>query len=525
MRLKLIALLCILGAAQRSFVSPTPLPGLGLTTNVERSPGTNQYDKRHEPASSLDEEVKELERLKPVVSNEQGSQRQQNLPLSQSMSMMKSHSSVYRNINGKFEGKAETKQEINKNGETYAKIQQNIEAKNVDDSPTPETNINTMVDIPGQGIHKVYRQRHPADNTDNNILNVLNILEPVHQKRNIDYSSVMDQAPLLDRMDRVSNVQASPKDIAEYVFWTGDEKSVTAAIEDYMQAGLMSREEAITLLEDIKLYLGDIQDHYEHEKLKHQLKFSRNNELPSPGIGSFPLNNLKRTSDFENSELNQIRQQLAKANYNKRTSSQIINNLAQSKYPSYSVKTPESSNNVYDKISEEDYEELMEKLKVADLQYTEYSLEDIIYQLSKVMFAQSLSHGNSEAQDALQKFTSFLENEVDQGRISRTLEKKVIDILIASLTDTLNDHPEFLSAARGDNVHSRMSAGPRPETLHSRTPLTSNSFNSEDEQFRRSMMMKPGMKKRNIQSSGILEGVNSGGLTNLNKKSSPLLKK
>ncbi|KAI5723809.1 hypothetical protein M8J76_011205 [Diaphorina citri] len=281
-------------------------------------------------------------------------------------------------------------------------------------------------------------------------------------------------------VDRSSNVQASPKDIAEYVFWTGDEKSVTSAIEDYMQAGLMTREEAITLLEDIKLYLGDIQDHYEHEKLKHQLKFSRSNEIPQAGLGSFPLNNLKRTTDFENTELNQIRQQLLKSNYNnynKRTSSQIINNLAQSKYPSYQSKASESSN-LYEKFSEEDYEELMEKLKVADLQYTEYSLEDIIYQLAKVMFAQSLSHGNSEAQDALQKFTSFLENEVDQGRISRTLEKKVIDILIASLSDTLNDHPEFLSAARGDNVHPRMSSlynngRSGVETSNSRNPLTS----------------------------------------------------
>ncbi|KAI5728512.1 hypothetical protein M8J77_017222 [Diaphorina citri] len=483
MRLKLLALLCVLAAAQRSFVEPAPTDNLerslGLLQNgdkpsYEKSLGTHQYDNVHEPASSLDEEVKELERLKPT-SNE--GQQDQNMPISQSVSMVKSHSSVYSNINGKVEGKAETKQELNKNGETYAKIRQNVEAKNVDNSPTPETNIITAVDIPGQGIHKVYRQRHPADITGNNLLNVLNILEPLHPKRNVEYSSVLDQAPVVDRS---SNVQASPKDIAEYVFWTGDEKSVTSAIEDYMQAGLMTREEAITLLEDIKLYLGDIQDHYEHEKLKHQLKFSRSNEIPQAGLGSFPLNNLKRTTDFENTELNQIRQQLLKSNYNnynKRTSSQIINNLAQSKYPSYQSKASESSN-LYEKFSEEDYEELMEKLKVADLQYTEYSLEDIIYQLAKVMFAQSLSHGNSEAQDALQKFTSFLENEVDQGRISRTLEKKVIDILIASLSDTLNDHPEFLSAARGDNVHPRMSSlynngRSGVETSNSRNPLTS----------------------------------------------------
>lgn len=64
----------------------------------------------------------------------------------------------------------------------------------------------------------------------------------------------------------------------------------------------------------------------------------------------------------------------------------------ESKYPSYSPKVTDS-NNMYDKFSEEDYEELIEKLKVADLQYQEYSLEDIIYQLAKVMFAQSLAHG------------------------------------------------------------------------------------------------------------------------------------
>ncbi|KAI5723399.1 hypothetical protein M8J76_005449 [Diaphorina citri] len=156
-----------------------------------------QNNNQHEPASSLDEEVKELERLKPT-SNE--GQQDQNMPISQSVSMVKSHSSVYSNINGKVEGKAETKQELNKNGETYAKIRQNVEAKSVDNSPTPETNIITAVDIPSQGIHKVYRQRHPGDTTGNNLLNVLNILEPLHPKRNVEYSSVLDQAPVVSEI-------------------------------------------------------------------------------------------------------------------------------------------------------------------------------------------------------------------------------------------------------------------------------------------------------------------------------------
>lgn len=37
-------------------------------------------------------------------------------------------------------------------------------------------------------------------------------------------------------------------------------------------------------------------------------------------------------------------------------------------------------------ISEEEYEEMLERLRVADFLYTEYSLEEIIYQLAKVIY-------------------------------------------------------------------------------------------------------------------------------------------
>lgn len=65
---------------------------------------------------------------------------------------------------------------------------------------------------------------------------------------------------------------------------------------------------------------------------------------------------------------------------------------------------------------------------MADFLYTEYSLEEVIYQLAKVMFTQSLTKGSSEAQKALQKFTTFLETEAERGHLSRALEKKVLGI-------------------------------------------------------------------------------------------------
>jgi hypothetical protein len=44
-------------------------------------------------------------------------------------------------------------------------------------------------------------------------------------------------------------------------------------------------------------------------------------------------------------------------------------------------------------VLDSDYEELLERLRVADFLYTEYSLEEVIYQLAKVMFSQSLNRG------------------------------------------------------------------------------------------------------------------------------------
>lgn len=95
---------------------------------------------------------------------------------------------------------------------------------------------------------------------------------------------------------------------------------------------------------------------------------------------------------------------------------------------------------------EEDYEELLEKLRVADFLYTEYSLEEVIYQLSKIMFTQSLTRGSVEAQAALQKFTNFLETEAEEGHISRALEKKVLgwwrfslSFIFLKINNKLND--------------------------------------------------------------------------------------
>lgn len=103
-----------------------------------------------------------------------------------------------------------------------------------------------------------------------------------------------------------------------------------------------------------------------------------------------------------------------------------------------------------------DYDETTSRLRLADFLYAEYSLEEVIYQLAKVMFTQSLHEGSEKAQVALQKLTGFLESEGAHGRISPALQKKVLDVLLVALSDTLNESPELMQAAKqalGEYLH------------------------------------------------------------------------
>lgn len=71
-------------------------------------------------------------------------------------------------------------------------------------------------------------------------------------------------------------------------------------------------------------------------------------------------------------------------------------------------------------------EDEMGRSRLTEFISGEYSLEEVIYQLAKTMFSQSLTHASSESQMALQKLTEFLENEGKRGRISTALQKKVL---------------------------------------------------------------------------------------------------
>lgn len=191
--------------------------------------------------------------------------------------------------------------------------------------------------------------------------------------------------------------QFSVTDIAQYIFWTGDESGVARSIDELINDGYISREAAIIFLKEIRQEVENLETIF--------VKY----DLPRP----------QETVSAE-----------------RLSASRLLNVLNDVEAP---VAAPSK---------QIEYDESTGRIRLADFLYTEYSLEEVIYQLAKVMFSQSLNQGSEEAQIALQKLTTFLETEGAYGRISPSLQKKVLDVLLAALSDTLNENPELMSAAK-----------------------------------------------------------------------------
>ncbi|KAI4460218.1 cytochrome b561/ferric reductase transmembrane [Holotrichia oblita] len=396
-----------------------------------------------------DNVVRDLEELKNTIGK--------------SLEMVKSHSEVFTNINGQKEAHSNINEQLNENGKLIAKLGQQLDAL-PGPNGAPIAKLRTNVDIPSKGIHKSIEQpldsrqfMQPTENgnrrapnmelltanPDNLPVNgylVPKIISDMHMPELIKTKRNVYLYLQLDKYGSYSGIQYTPLDMAEYVFWTGDEKGVTLAIEEFLQEGLMTREEAISFLQEIKYNLDYLQKHYTEVGINTRERARSKENVPNGlfynNFKDVPSNNKEQRSD------------------NRFKSSQKKNSLAWADFLKEQAKFDQNLN----LKQNEQYDELLERLRVADFLYTEYSLEEVIYQLAKVMFTQSLTRGSLEAQQSLQKFTTFLENEAEQGRISRALEKKVLDVLIAALTDTLSEHPELTGENNQDNTLAEISS-------------------------------------------------------------------
>lgn len=235
---------------------------------------------------------------------------------------------------------------------------------------------------------------------------------------------------------RHSGGQYSAFDMAQYVFWTGDEAGVARAVEELIQKGLMTRENAIKFLRDIRLGIDYLQNTYSNRPFK-SARHVKNEDGSTVGSQAEEITTTTTVAPPTEAVMTNVEttQQVTLA-------PEILKVIE--RLPSL-LKLNELSEQTE---STQDYDDVVGRLRLADFLYAEYSLEEVIYQLAKVMFVQSLTQGSEPAQHALQKLTEFLESEGVHGRISPTLQKKILDVLLAALADTLAENPELMKAAR-----------------------------------------------------------------------------
>ncbi|KAF0767417.1 Uncharacterized protein FWK35_00007322 [Aphis craccivora] len=160
------------------------------------------------------------------------------------------------------------------------------------------------------------------------------------------------------------------------------------------------------------------------------------------------------------------------------------------------------------RMSDSQYNRLLETLTASsDYTYAQTMMDEIIYQLAKLMFNQGLFIGGSEAQESLQKFTDFLETEASRGRISRALEKKILDLLITSLSDTLTEHPELMAAAK-EGFSKYLDAYPNTESNVIRQ-MKNDNFSTKTRRDTTPAKVQPhddlktAVVKRSVKTSGI----------------------
>jgi len=371
------------------------------------------------PPSEEDADVEQLHNLKPTHNAGPTGFR---FTLDQRMASV--------NHNGHINQDTVTQEKVtNQQGQLISRVNQ--ETVNKENGPKGTV---TQVDIPSENVHQV--SMVPATNSASS--------EPAltaHTSPLADRMYLSKKANNADEEYYVSGVenglQYTPTDMAQYILKTGDDQGVTLAIEELVKEGLMSRYDATAFLEDVNLELQYLTSQLEPtEKIlpwnipqRPEIRFDT--KFAKPNFMGFVQPSLDRAEEVY--------------------SEPIV------------VDTPAAK-------PVGGFDGLVERLKVADYLYNEYSLEEVIYQLAKEMFSQSIVNGNNDAEQSLQRFSQFLQREAAAGKINQRLEKKVLDVMMSALVDTISEHPEMLALQPGPVI-------PQQENLRSfQTPQNKLAF-------------------------------------------------
>ncbi|XP_068216347.1 uncharacterized protein [Palaemon carinicauda] len=213
-----------------------------------------------------------------------------------------------------------------------------------------------------------------------------------------DHSVDNDHIELKRQQLSKPHMRYTPLDLALYVYKTGDEEGVTLAIQELIAEGLMTAEEALN-------YLREIRENLHYLNLQDEQDQGQAADEEDVNVGGLKTMIKKNSLPLPLTEM--------------------------------SMGDPETVLN-----PDMDYGLLLERLRGQDYVSTEYSLEEVIYQLAKILFKQAM-HREIGSEKALQEVAALLEKEAARGAITPEVEKKVLDIVVNSLVDSMNEENEF----------------------------------------------------------------------------------
>ncbi|XP_031618466.1 uncharacterized protein LOC116337750 isoform X2 [Contarinia nasturtii] len=463
---------CLIGYSQAASLSLLMPASSRLSANRHHSLSTdtissnarhNTYIKRNHEEAKVDQDVIDLESLKHAASSTDTDKHDEKLA---TLEMQ-----LAAAVNGDEHGQIETveKQPVETEVTNKATSVDDIHSDNVSSNTNASTNENVNANANSSGIRTQGaqpKQYHgaarlafgqnpeivsttsiPTTATSTAIATSSSQISVDNSSSGVEHESTppieitnngerrsgnMNGAKNAEYLFKHSGGQYSALDMAQYVFWTGDEEGVAKAVEEFIRKGLMSRENAIKFLRDISMGIDYLENAYSANR---QVDLIEDNS-----IRSYPQLIATTTTTTTTTQKPIVLVEKS-----------VIPPLTNNQYgeiPASLMQLNEIPNESKTKEHSINLDEASGRLRLADFLYAEYSLEEVIYQLAKAMFAQSLAKGSDEAQTTLQRMTTFLESEGSSGRISPALQKSVLDVLLVALADCLAENPQLVAAAK-----------------------------------------------------------------------------
>ncbi|XP_022235300.1 uncharacterized protein LOC106474273 [Limulus polyphemus] len=209
-----------------------------LATPLPREQGSEKRLQEHE----ISNEVQQLDQLR----GQHG----------QDVAFLETESIKSENINGHQQASKTKENTAIENNKVLANWKQTQEMNQEPNEQKPHSWTKTDVDIPLLGIHKTN-----VDNSDDS-----DKYGPNEKQKKDTVNWKLPGAGDTNSNDydtKFSGLQYSPEDLADYILRTDDEKGVAMAIEELLTEGLMTREQAIAYLQEVKTELNYMREQYE----------------------------------------------------------------------------------------------------------------------------------------------------------------------------------------------------------------------------------------------------------------------